>query len=195
MISGNSKKIFRKFPTDSEFRRKLPLSFLISFPRKYFRIRIRFRKIPKKFWPTDSVFENRSGIRKVSVPFSPLPCGEPLLSNLCLIPLTTTNLLCYSLISWRDIIISVLNIYNICRFCQCGNRIHQPPSHNVWCWQVTAVQPVQAYHPMRCWPAGIATRESFRCNTPTGCKHGNPQPPSLDLEDSYTTGSYCNGIL
>ncbi len=45
-ISGNSKKFFGKFPTDSEFRRKLTISFLIPFLRKYFQIHFRFQKIP-----------------------------------------------------------------------------------------------------------------------------------------------------
>ncbi len=47
-----------------------------------YHIRFRFREniskfifVSQKFRPTDSVFENRSGIRKVSVPFSSLPGG------------------------------------------------------------------------------------------------------------------------
>ena len=68
--SENSKKFSGNFPTDSEFRWKLPLSYSIPFPRKYFQIRFRFRK---KIRPTDSVFENRSGIRKVSVAVSSYP--------------------------------------------------------------------------------------------------------------------------
>ncbi len=62
--SKNSEKIFGKFPTDSEFLRKLPLSFSIPFTRKYFLV-----SVFEKFRPSDSIFKNRSGIRKVSVPF------------------------------------------------------------------------------------------------------------------------------
>uniref|UniRef100_I1PND6 Uncharacterized protein n=1 Tax=Oryza glaberrima TaxID=4538 RepID=I1PND6_ORYGL len=39
---GNSDKFSGMFPTDSEFRRKLRLSYSIPFPRKYFRFRFRF---------------------------------------------------------------------------------------------------------------------------------------------------------
>jgi hypothetical protein len=72
----------RQFP---EIPRKFPESFR-PIPSSdgncayHFRFRFReniseFVSVSKKFRPTDSVFENRSGIRKVSVPFSPLPAS------------------------------------------------------------------------------------------------------------------------
>jgi hypothetical protein len=67
-------EIPRKFPeVFDRFRIPTETALIIFdlFSRKYFRIRFRF----EQFQPIDSVFENMPGIRKVSVPFSPLPTG------------------------------------------------------------------------------------------------------------------------